>query len=248
MVWNFNNEYFTKEKYYFNINEEFVSKYHLDDMDEFIIKNADKNVDEIRIMLQDKYNINNINSRSLIWNKIHVLYTKDIVVWNDKNPFSDVYGYTGKNYNFKIEVSLNKSYTKYKEGVWNLFSKKLECYEKNINNIIDEPLRNVIFFSIKNGAKRLGTMTLLRGVKRNTYIIGCIYLTKEISMDILKNALIWAGSRLCLIFGHICKNFEFRIDKKDREKFEIKKLLESGFEIREIKHKGIDCLLLEKNI
>ena len=245
----FNREYnFIGESYYFKINKELLSRYELDDIEKFIIKNEMEDVETIKVRLQEKFDINNVNSYFIIWDKLHKLYTEDVIIWHKKNPFEDMYEYKGNKFNFKIDVSLNTDHKLYQTGVFSALMKNYYSYEEDINKISEKPITNIIFLAISSDTKILGLMTLLLGSKKNSYIIGNISLNNNITNEILNNALVWVGSRLCLIFGQICKTFEFRINEKDVNKYEIKRLCDCGFEITRENNLGKNIFLLKKDI
>ena len=244
-----NREYdFTGEDYYFKVNEELMSKYEVDDIEEFIIQNQLLNIGEIKVKLQQRFDINNSGSYFILWDKLHKLYTEDIIEWQGEDPFEDMYQYSGTDFKFKIDVSLNKDYQKYRMGIFSALARDYDEYEENINKVSDNPLTNLIFVYISNNEEIVGRITFLLGINKKSYIIGNIHLKENISSTVLKNAFLWSGSRLCLIFGQICNVFEFRIEEKYIDSYEVKKLFECGFEAQSINHFGKKLILLKKNI
>ena len=245
----FNREYdFIRGEYSFKVNKKLVSKYELDNIERFIIANEKSSVGKIKVKLQYKFDINNSSSYFIIWDKLHKLYTEDIIEWCGEDPFEDMYKYSGKDFKFKIDVSLNKDYERYRVGVFNALVKGHEQYEENINKISENPLTNLIFVSISNDKRVVGIITFLLGMNKKSYIIGNIQLNDNISDTILNNVFLWSGSRLCLIFGQICNIFEFRIYEEDLEEYEVKKLRECGFKIQKVNHFGRNLILLKKKI
>lgn len=239
---------FTGEEYCFRVNKKLMSKYKLDDIEKFIIKNEMNSVRDIKVKLQDRFDINNSSSYFILWNKLHKLYTEDVIEWQGEDPFEDMYQYSGTDFKFRIDVSLNKDYQKYRVGIFSALAKDCDEYEENINKISDNPLTNLIFVSISNNKEIVGRITFLLGANKKSYIIGNVHFMGSISNTVLQNAFFWSASRLCLIFGQICNVFEFRIEEKYSDSYEIKKLCQCGFRSENIKYLDKKLILLKKNI
>lgn len=179
---------------------------------------------------------------------MHKLYTEDVIEWQGEDPFEDMYQDSGTDFKFRIDVSLNKDYQKYRVGIFSALAKDCDECEENINKISDNPLTNLIFVSISNNKEIVGRITFLLGANKKSYIIGNVHFMGSISNIVLQNAFFWSASRLCLIFGQICNVFEIRIEEKYSDSYEIKKLCQCGFKTENIKHLDKKLILLKKNI